>query len=170
MNIQDVQLELGNLAIDRAKYYWPLGYILSDTPRDNYEDMVTEYHARGLLTVWTGASDETIFGQPYLNWAFRTWHDAVHINLHADFSYEHEIRVQECQQQEALQWCKNYGVSEEKTDFILLLLEAEIKGQLDYQLEHGEFPVDQVKFTEEYIERKLHAASTKEPSIQNALR
>ena len=39
----------------------------------------------GVLLVWMGASDDTIWGSPYNNWMARVWHDCVHLKLGADF-------------------------------------------------------------------------------------
>jgi hypothetical protein len=45
------------------------------------------------LVVYSGASDNTIYGDPRVNYAFRAWHDSLHIRLQAGFSVKDEIRV-----------------------------------------------------------------------------
>ena len=44
------------------------------------EDMIRHWHAKGSILVWTGASDRTIYGDAYVNWMFRAWHDLCHLN------------------------------------------------------------------------------------------
>ena len=173
MELKDVQEELQNLTIAMAEKYWPRGFNYSNEPKDSYSVMLREYMRTGLITVWIGASEKTIFGIPKINWDFRAWHDYWHIKLNADFSYENELRVMRRQQLDCYQWCRDNGINADKTRFLLLLLEAEIKGQADYELEHGEFPVDQVKFAERYVimtERMLLEESTTKPITKNALR
>ena len=36
--------------------------------------------------IWPGASERTIYGAPEVNWAFRAWHDSVHLARECDFS------------------------------------------------------------------------------------
>lgn len=153
MKIKDVQPELIRLVHDMARERWPNGYNLSADMQDSYEAMQVEYIKTGRITIWTGASESSIFGIPAANWCFRAWHDWWHIQLYCGFNYKDELKVLRYQQSDAMRWCVQNGISFKKTRLILLLLEAEIKGQADYELEHGEFPADQIKFAEEYVQR-----------------
>jgi hypothetical protein len=47
------------------------------------------------LVVYSGASDCTIYGDPRINYAFRAWHDSIHLRLNAGFTVAEEIRVAE---------------------------------------------------------------------------
>lgn len=79
------------------------------------------------LTVWSGASDGTIYADPAVNWAFRAWHDATHIAGRYDFTLAGETATCEAQ------------------------IRAEIVGQAQYAAAHGHFPVDQAAFVQEAI-------------------
>ena len=42
-------------------------------------DMVRHYQDTGRLAIWSGASDNTIYGCCQANWMYRAWHDWCHI-------------------------------------------------------------------------------------------
>ena len=45
------------------------------------------------LVVYSGGSDNTIYGDPRVNWAFRAWHDKLHLDLNAPFTLQGETLV-----------------------------------------------------------------------------
>ncbi len=47
----------------------------------------------GGLVVWAGASGNTIFGAPAVNWQFRAWHDSVHIASGLGFTHAEEVEL-----------------------------------------------------------------------------
>lgn len=95
------------------------------------------------LVVWSGASDQTIYGDAKVNWAFRAWHDALHLELNAPFTFEGEKLV-------ALEQARLIG-----SDQLGNILMAEIVGQTEFYNKYGYFPVDQVKFIQDYLKGVL---------------
>lgn len=93
----------------------------------------------GRLVVWSGASDQTIYGDAKVNHAFRAWHDSLHLKLDADFSFEGERRV-------AAEQARLIG-----SDSMGLIIMAEVVGQVEYLNKYGHFPVDQVQFLRNYL-------------------
>jgi hypothetical protein len=93
----------------------------------------------GGLVVWAGASDNTIYGDRAVNWAFRAWHDSLHLKLGADFSETGERLV-------ALEQARLIG-----SDTMGHILMAEIVGQMEYFNKFGHFPVDQAAFMTNYL-------------------
>lgn len=96
-------------------------------------------NSTGILTVWDGASDNTIYGDANVNHAFRAWHDALHLKLNASFTLEGEILV-------AKEQSRLIG-----SDLLGDILIAEVKGQAEYFNKHGQFPVNQVEFITNYL-------------------
>jgi len=94
------------------------------------------------LVVWSGASDQTIWVKPEYNWLFRAVHDFVHIVYNLDFSDESEREVRRITAE-----LLRLSASEEA------ILKAEIDGQIEYKNEHGEFPIDQMKHAQEYLNK-----------------
>ena len=113
------------------------------------------FNKHGTVMVWTGASDNTIFGDPAVNWAFRAWHDYVHILWNLEFTPVGEAEVCAIQQQQARQYMEDRGYSPARIEAVVQLLEAEVNGQIEYQQKHGNFPEDQREFTKNYV-RKMN--------------
>jgi len=127
---------------------WTAG---EDAPQSFAE--LKEYYERskGHIKVWSGASENTIFGCPEFNWAFRAWHDAVHIRYDLPFTPEGEREVAAIQCQQLIE---HYGQSD-TTRFWCALIDSEINGQLEYASNNGgEFPIDQVDCVAVYMARK----------------
>lgn len=91
------------------------------------------------LVVWSGASDKTIYGDASVNWAFRAWHDSLHLKLNAEFNESGERRV-------AFEQARLIGGGTFGT-----ILVGEIVGQAEYLNKYGQFPVDQVEFMRNYL-------------------
>ena len=47
----------------------------------------------GVLRIWSGACDNTIYGGAYANQLARVWHDCVHLQLGKDFDFAGELAV-----------------------------------------------------------------------------
>jgi hypothetical protein len=91
------------------------------------------------LVVWSGASDKTIYGAPSVNWAFRAWHDSLHLKLNAPFTLEGETLV-------ALEQCRLIG-----SDQWAKIIMGEVIGQVEYLNKYGTFPADQIEFMRKWL-------------------
>lgn len=131
-----------------ANRLFPCGFDVSDNAPDTYETLKAHYDATGRILVWSGASDQTIFGCAEINYAFRAWHDWRHITESADFSPAGESAVCEKQKEDI-----RAIYDGETADFFCALLDAEIMGQLAHEQRHGEFPVDQKAFVVAWLAR-----------------
>lgn len=87
------------------------------------------------LVVWSGASDNTIFQDASVNWAFRALHDALHLKTGLGFSHAEEIELGRIQ------------ASQFDSTLLQDLVYCEISLQAKYHLETGLFVQDQVEFT-----------------------
>lgn len=109
------------------------------TVADNAPDTASALFGHiGELVVWSGASDQTIYGSESVNWAFRAWHDSIHLDYGLGFSVGEEIEIAEIQA----------GMIGGRLGDILY---AEVAGQAEYLLQNGEFPKDQKAFINEYL-------------------
>lgn len=116
---------------------------------ESFEAMRDDYNARGVLTVNVNFSDNTIFGVPATNWAFRAWHDVCHIAENADFSSKGEARA--AQLQIAQVWSL-VGPSDADKARWSAIIDTEVNGQLEYFKLFGTFPDDQRSFAAGYLE------------------
>ena len=90
------------------------------------------------LVIWSGASDNTVFQDAKVNYAFRALHDQLHLETRFDFSPQAEIELGRIQ---ASQY-----------DGILAdLIYCEVSLQAEYYLKNGVFVPDQVQFTKEKV-------------------
>ncbi len=120
-----------------------------DAPATFAELLSIEGRAR--LPAWRGASDRCIYGAPEINFAFRAWHDAVHLAGRFDFSPAGERRT--CQEQ-IRQFYYKFPAAPAA---VAALLDVEINGQVEYFVRRGQFPVDQARFVAERLTRvQLH--------------
>lgn len=130
-----------------AARLFPCGFdVRADAP-DSLERLVSETAATGRLAVWSGASEQTIFGDPEVNWAFRAWHDWHHYRHRLPFTPEGE-REAAAGQQRDIRALYGRGPT---ADHFCALVEAEVVGQLHHQQRHGAFPEDQAGFVAAYL-------------------
>ena len=71
----------------------PGGFAVADEAPSTLEDLCAWLDSGALLTVWSGASDYTIYGSPEVNAAFRAWHDFVHYQQRSPFTLAGEAAV-----------------------------------------------------------------------------
>lgn len=109
----------------------------------NFDDMVLDYKRRGTIRVNTDFSDNTIFGEPRLNWYFRYWHDMAHLATGAPFTADGE-RIAATYQMTQV-WALQ-GPSDADKRRWCAIIDVEVNGQVDYYLTHGEFVSDQRGF------------------------
>jgi hypothetical protein len=87
------------------------------------------------LVIWSGASDNTIYQDASVNWAFRAVHDALHLETGLGFSHAHEVEVGRIQAARCT------------SDLMRELVYCETALQALYHEKTGLFVADQVEFT-----------------------
>lgn len=120
----------------------PKGWDVSDDAPNTYEDLVAHIEVYGRVAVWSGDSDDTVFGDREHNWAFRAWHDYCHYLGKFDFSLEGERKTAYMQ---VNMMFNAYGVNHTTTQWASWIL-CEVVGQAMYVQEHNDFPKPQIDF------------------------
>lgn len=95
------------------------------------------------LVVWSGASDNTVFEDPRVNWAFRALHDALHLKTGLGFSHAEEVIIAKLQ------------ASQYESKLMRGLILAEVRDQALYHKETGLFVSNQAEFTYNRIKHLL---------------
>jgi hypothetical protein len=113
---------------------------ISDIAPNSFETLM-DSKTTGLV-VWSGASEGTIYGSSLVNYAFRAWHDSLHISLCAGFDLIGESRV--ANEQARLLQGDGYAA----------IILGEVLGQTQYYLKNGFFPTNQVEFMANYLKGK----------------
>lgn len=130
---QSLIRHLNNTILNQAsKIAWQPKDIAPGTEKDLFAFKGSE------LIVWTGASDNTIFGDCRVNWAFRALHDALHIKTGFDFTPDAEIELGRIQ-------------ASQYSGIIADLVYCEVSGQAKYYKKNGIFVQDQVEFTKDFL-------------------
>lgn len=112
-----------------------------------FKGLKEQWEKNGQIEIWTGASENTIFGEPQINHFFRAWHDLIHIAYDQPFNFGGESTVATIQ------------CSQLPTDWIFEreLITAEVLGQNQYYRIHKEYVVDQRQFAYDYLFNTVEA-------------
>lgn len=136
------------VVLTMANLILPRGFDVSDDAPGTFEELQAHYDRTGRILVWSGASENTIFGDREVNYAFRAWHDANHLRFALPFTLMGEMLVADIQKGQVR---KRYGDGR-YTDFYNALIEMEVVGQAKAFHETGAFPEDQMAFARAYME------------------
>jgi hypothetical protein len=105
------------------------------------------YKETGKVHIWTGESENTIFGKEKINHYFRAWHDYIHLNYNLGYSITEESIV--CNIQRDM--LPSDWVFEKE------LINAEIIGQAHYFYINNDFVKNQRLFTANYLHNSINA-------------
>lgn len=107
-----------------------LNYIVADVAPSTESDL---FSSTGLV-VWSGASDNTVYQDAIVNYAFRAIHDHAHKLTGLGFTIKHEIELG-CIQ-----------AAKQSSDLMADLFYYEIAGQALYYKQNGVFVADQLTY------------------------
>jgi hypothetical protein len=136
MNTEAIHF-INNAVLTMAK---GLRYTVADLAPNTTADLFNQGNTN--LVIWSGASDATIYGDAHVNWAFRAWHDALHIKHGLIFSIDAEIELARIQASQ----CSSVLMAE--------LVYCEIAGQAEALRQTGKFISDQAAFTLQYLQAR----------------
>lgn len=124
----------------------------SSNIKQTLQNHIKRFKDTGKTHVWTGKSDNTIFGSARQNHFFRAWHEYVHITKALNFDFVGESIV--CTLQ-----CSMLPV-----DWVLEreLITIEILGQNQYFSRHQQFLANQRKFAIDYMRNSAEAIFIKQ--------
>ena len=115
--------------------------------QSTFENHKKIYRETGKIHIWTGASENTIFGDEKINHYFRAWHDYVHLNYNLGYSITEESIVCNIQRD----FLPNEWYFEKD------LINAEIIGQAHYFYRNNKFVENQRLFTAIYLDSSIKA-------------
>lgn len=117
----------------------PKHVVLDDAP-STLEDVEAYRKEHGVLAVWSGGSERTIWPTPEHNYAFRALHDMIHGKYGHSFTiYGEQATARDTEK------CLR-RVAPHLTDEDHRALWFEVVGQVLYEAHHGHFPDDQAAF------------------------
>lgn len=149
-----------------ANRLFPCGFDVTSEIISTIPDMVSRWQS-GRPVVWNGASDQTIFADAEINFAFRAWHDHCHLRpIFRERESASPPKYIPWNPSHAYQFDSQgefLTLNEQKRDLVTLygrtdrvrqwcqILDAEIIGQFQYNEIHGNFPTNQRAFVEDFM-------------------
>lgn len=136
-----------NRAVEHlCQQVWPQGFDVAEDAPNSFTALKAEFQERGQITVYSGNSQDTIFGNVRINHMARAWHDWAHLSLGADFSVAGETAACELQ---CRQLIDHLGLEEGKR--AANILQAEVIGQVAYYQRHKRYVRRQKDFVLQYL-------------------
>lgn len=125
-------------------------FISSEIAPNTYKGMVQYFNDHGQYLVYNGG-DHGFLGQDY-NVKFRALHDAMHRENNLTFSFKDEIILSEMTSREFSDIAySKLGKSLKESYLVSDIINAEIKGQIEYYKKNKEYVSNQSKFIMEYL-------------------
>ena len=124
----------------------------SSNIKQTLQNHIQRFKTTGKIFIWTGSSENSIFGSEQMNHFFRAWHDHTHITYQCGFDFAGEAMVASIQG------------SMLPADFVLEkeLIMIDIVGLNEYYKIHRVFAKDQRQFTIDYLQNPAKAIFTKQ--------
>ena len=119
----------------------PAHYASSNSPT-TYET-VKEQAKTGIYHVFSGGSTDTIFSDRKYQYAYRAWHDSIHLHNEIPFDMQSELKVAKLQEEIALQ----NGVSKKDA----MILKYDLECHIEYYYAKGEHPVMQIELIQDCL-------------------
>ena len=101
------------------------------------------------MPVFNGGCEHTIYDSAETNYAFRAWHDSLHLANNYSFSREDEIKVGLIHMQQA----RRAGLSKRDQDTLI----ADTIGQIEFYYLHKQFVIRQADFVRDVLDNGLLA-------------
>lgn len=120
-----------------------VGFTAREDAPGTFHDLLQTHQTRPYgdkFPVYAGGSDQTIYDSPEANYAFRAWHDMLHIELNAPFSRLGEMACTIAQ-------CTEPSLTDDERR----ILWVDIMGQFEYEQQHGHFPINQREFVRKVL-------------------
>jgi hypothetical protein len=130
-----------------AQRLFPCGFDVLDDAPGTYERLICHLDSGKRMAVRSGGSEQTIFGDPEVNYAFRAWHDWCHWRGRHTFTFYGELAAYDMQ---CAHLVELYGVSDQTKNWQRIVY-AEIIGQRLFCDRYGQFPDNQRAFVESFL-------------------
>lgn len=145
-------VKLLEIWIEKQPYKVP--YSVSDNAPNTYKAMVKSYEKNKIFFVNGESSDKTIYSNKRYNIMFRAIHDKMHYNNKLTFSFEDEKKLSKLTEVEFRDWAIECGYIDfcpEIVDHVCKIINAEIRGQIEYYEKNKDFVLDQKAYVMEYV-------------------
>ena len=125
-------------------------YISSELAPSTFKGLTNYYNEFNQFLVYSGG-DHGLLGQEY-NIKFRAVHDYMHLTCNLTFKFEDEKRLSLLTQAEFANIAQNkLNIDNDSICYMIKVIDAEIKGQIEYYEKNKTYVADQTKFIYGYL-------------------
>lgn len=124
-------------------------HFASENSPTTFEAVKKQAEPYGIYHVFNGGSTDTIFSERKYQYAYRAWHDSIHLRQNLSFGVPNELKVAVIQEQIAL------ACSVDAHDAKLLRLDLE--AHISYLVAKGEHPVHQLDLIRDCMDNGIEA-------------
>lgn len=126
-------------------------YPSNDAAPNTYKDMRESYDKHKIFFINSEASDTTIYSHKKYNIMFRAIHDKMHYDYELSFKFEDEKTLSKITEQVFLQWCLDNNKCLDTAFNAMKVINAEIRGQIEFYEENNDFVVNQKEYVLDYL-------------------
>ena len=124
--------------------------VVDDAP-SSYKSMRAFYHDHGYFGINGQASNKTIYSSALKNIQFRAIHDQMHYTHKLTFSFKDEKILSQLTAQKVRSWAWDNGFTAFQCSNVYKLVNAEIKGQIEFYEKNKQFIDDQSAYIMKYL-------------------
>ena len=124
-------------------------FITSELAPNTYKGMREYFDEFGQFLIYSG-EDHGFLGQEY-NIKFRALHDYMHYNYNLSFKFEDEKKLSEITEKEFMYDALKVNATLQECLIVANIINAEIKGQIEYYEKNNEYVKNQAEFIESYL-------------------
>lgn len=124
-------------------------HFASDESPTTYDEVRDHWTRHKMFHVFNGGSTDTMFSERRYQYAYRAWHDSIHMKYEIPFEKQDELTVAKLQEAIALR----HDVDPHDARLLCLDLEAHIK----YYYAKGEHPVRQLELIRDCMANGVEA-------------
>jgi len=126
-----------------------ISFITSEIAPNTFKGMTEYYNDHGQFLIYNGG-DHGFLGEEY-NLKFRALHDYMHIVYDLKFTYNDEKLLSSITAFDFMVLGRILGMNNDDLALVGNIVNAEIRGQIEYYQENKSFVDDQSKFIQEYL-------------------
>ena len=135
--------------IDRLITRYGIQYESSEDAPNTFKSMVNSYVEHGIFKVFDGG-DHGYLGKAY-NIKLRALHDFMHYYNGITFSFKDEKKLSDITVKLFAQTARELNISYTECFYIGQVMDAEIKGQIEYYEVNKTYVVNQMDFIDSYL-------------------
>lgn len=144
-----IGLEALESFIEQQSYAIP--YCGMNKAPSTYKALCESYEKNKIFFVSNESSETSIYSSNQINTAFRAVHDSMHYLHGLTFKFKDEKKLSDITALIVFKWCKAQGYPGNVAYSAFKIVQAEIKGQIEYYERYDKFVVNQADYVKTWL-------------------